>query len=88
VDPRHYKPKLVAKYARSFHPDFLGLHGSAAQTARTADEFKVEAGEHHSIPVFLIEASGRLRLVVHPQASAESMAHDIRLLLRREKQSS
>ena len=82
VDPRRDKPKVLAKYVRSFHPDFVGLYGDAAQTARTADEFKVEAGEHHSIPVFLIDPSGRLRLVLHPEAGAESIAHDLRLLLQ------
>jgi protein SCO1/2 len=83
VDPKHDKPKVLAKYVQSFHEDFLALYGNAAETARTAEEFKVEAGEHHSIPVFLIDPSGRLRLVAHPEATAESIAHDIRLLLRR-----
>src|SRR5438067_1255139 len=50
VDPKHDTPKALAKYVRSFHPDFLGLYGDAAAIARTTDEFKVEAGEHHSIP--------------------------------------
>ena len=81
VDPKHDSPRALAKYVHSFHEDFLGLYGDAAAIARTADEFKVEAGEHHSIPVFLFDADGRLRLVVHPEASADSIAHDIRLLL-------
>lgn len=85
VDPRRDKPMVLAKYVRSFHPEFLGLYGNAAQTARTADEFKVEAGEHHSTPVFLIDPAGRLRLVAHADASAESIAHDVRLLLRQAK---
>ena len=85
VDPRHDKPKVLAKYVRAFHPGFLGLYGNAAQTARTAAEFKVEAGEHHSIPVYLIDPAGRLRLVVHAQASAESIVHDVRLLLSKAK---
>jgi protein SCO1/2 len=82
VDPRRDKPKVLAKYVQSFHEDFLALYGNAAETALTADEFKVEAGEHHSIPVFLIDPSGRLRLVAHAEATAESIAHDMRLLLR------
>jgi protein SCO1/2 len=82
IDPKHDKPKLLSQYVRSFHEGFLALYGDAAATARTAAEFKVEAGEHHSIPVFLFDAAGRLRLVAHPEASAESIAHDMRLLLR------
>jgi protein SCO1/2 len=81
VDPKHDRPKTLAKYVRSFDKNFLGLYGDRAAVARTAAEFKVEAGEHHSIPVFLFDPSGRLRLVARPEASAESLAHDIRLLL-------
>ncbi len=82
VDPKHDKPKLLAQYVRSFHEGFLALYGDAVATARTAAEFKVEAGEHHSTPVFLLDPGGRLRLIAHPEASAESIAHDIRGLLR------
>jgi protein SCO1 len=83
VDPKHDTRKALAKYVRSFHADFLSLYGDAAAIARTTDEFKVEAGEHHSIPVFLFDPSGRLRLVARPEARAESIAHDIQLLLAR-----
>jgi protein SCO1/2 len=82
VDPKHDKPKVLAQYARSFHEGFVALYGDAAATRRTAAEFKVEAGEHHSTPVFLFDPTGRLRLVAHPEASAESIAHDIQRLLR------
>jgi len=82
VDPKHDKPKVLARYVRSFHQGFLALYGDPAATARTAAEFKVEVGEHHSIPVFLFDPGGRLRLVAHAEASAESIAHDVRLLLK------
>ena len=82
VDPRHDKPRALTQYVRSFHEDFLALYGSKAETARTAGEFRVEPGEHHSTPVFLIDPSGRLRLVARAETSAGSIAHDIRALLR------
>jgi protein SCO1/2 len=81
VDPRHDHPQVLARYVRAFHEDFLGLYGDREAVARTAHEFKVEVGEHHSIPVFLLDDNGRLRLVVRPEASAESIAHDLRGLL-------
>ena len=84
VDPKHDKPKVLSEYLRAFPEGVLGLYGDAATTARTAAEFKVEAGEHHSIPVFLFDPTGLLRLVAHPEASAESFAHDVRLLLMAE----
>jgi len=82
VDPRHDKPKALTQYVRSFHEGFLALYGNKAETARTAGEFRVEPGEHHSTPVFLIDPSGRLRLVARAETSAGSIAHDIRALLR------
>lgn len=82
VDPRHDKPRALTQYVRSFHEDFLALYGSKAETARTAGEFRVEPGEHHSTPVFLIDPSGRLRLVARAETSAASIAHDIHALLR------
>jgi len=82
VDPKHDSPKVLAKYVRSFHEDFLALRGDRTATVRATSEFKVEAGEHHSIPVFLFDPDGRLRLIAHPEVSAESLAHDMRLLLR------
>ena len=82
VDPRHDKPRALAQYVRSFDEGFLALYGNRAQTVRTAAEFKVEPGEHHSTPVFLIDPSGRLRLVARAETSADSFARDIRALLR------
>jgi protein SCO1/2 len=81
VDARRDSPEVLRKYVRSFSDDFLGLYGDAKAIALTTSEFRVEAGEHHSIPVFLFDTSGRLRLVAHPDASAESIAHDLRALL-------
>jgi protein SCO1/2 len=82
VDPKRDSARPLAKYVRSFNEDFLALRGDRAATLRTTSEFRVEAGEHHSIPVFLFDPDGRLRLVAHPEASAQSLAHDMRLLLR------
>ena len=82
VDPRHDKPNVLAKYVRAFHEDFLGLYGDKQEVARAAAEFKVEAGEHHSTPVFLLDPGGHLRLVVRAETTAESIAGDIRLLLK------
>ena len=81
VDPRHDSPAVLAHYVRGFDENFLGLYGDRQAIARAAQELKVEVGHHHSTPVFLLDGRGRLRLVVHPDASAESIAHDVRLLL-------
>jgi protein SCO1/2 len=82
VEPKRDSANVLKNYVHSFHEDFLALRGDPAATRRTTSEFKVEAGEHHSIPVFLFDPRGQLRLIAHPEASAESLAHDMRLLLR------
>ena len=82
VDARRDQPDVLARYVHAFHQDFLGLYGNARQTAQAAAEFKVQQGEHHSTPVFLLDPGGRLRLVARAETSAESMAHDMGLLLK------
>jgi len=81
VDPRHDKPAVLARYVRSFNQSFIGLYGDAQATQRTTREFKVESGRRHSTPVFLFDADGRLRLILRPDATPQSIARDIRLLL-------
>ncbi len=82
VDPRHDSPTVLARYVHSFDERLLGLYGSRKTTAGTLYEFKIEGGKHHSIPVFLFDPHGRLRLVARPDSSAESLAHDMRVLLK------
>ena len=81
VDPRHDKPAALARYVASFHASFIGLYGDTRAIKRTAREFRIEAGREHSTPVFVFDGAGRLRLVLRPEATAESVAHDLRLLL-------
>lgn len=81
VDPRHDKPAVLARYVPSFHESFVGLYGDVQTIERTAREFKVASSRDHSAPVFLFDPGGRLRLIVHPEATPESVAHDVRLLL-------
>jgi len=83
VDPRRDQPAVLARYVRSFDRSFLGLYGDKARTVATARDFKVLAGKDHSAPVFLFDPDGRLRLVASPDATPFSLAHDMRLLLKR-----
>lgn len=93
VDPERDSGEVLAKYVTAFHPDFLGLRGSAEETARVAKEFKViyqkvtgrSAGTYsmdHSAGTFIFDTQGRLRLYVGYGPGAEVFAHDIGILLR------
>jgi protein SCO1 len=94
VDPKRDTPQLLAQYVPSFHPSFLGLFGDQPAIERTVREFKAyvhanppdERGAYtvdHSGQVYVFDTAGRLRLYVQPtEATPESVAHDVRLLLR------
>ena len=93
VDPKRDTPQVLAQYVPAFHPAFLGLYGTEQQTASTAKEFKVyfqaqkpgESGFYtvdHSSPVFALDRRGRLRLLIRPEMNAESVARDLRVLLK------
>jgi len=93
VDPRRDTPQVLAQYVPAFHAAFLGLYGSEQQTAAAAKEFKVyyhaqkpgESGFYtvdHSGPVYALDGRSRLRLFIKPEMSAESVAGDLRVLLK------
>jgi len=93
VDPKRDTPDVLSQYVPAFHPTFLGLYGDAAATERTAKGFKIyyrtnpanERGAYsvdHSGQILVFDPAGRLRLMMKPELSPESMAHDLRLLLR------
>lgn len=92
VDPERDTPAVLARYVPAFHPSFLGLWGDRQAIARTAAEFKVfyqatppdSAGNYavdHSSQQYAFDRAGRLRLFIRHEASAESIARDVRKLL-------
>ncbi len=90
VDPERDTPELIAQYAPSFHPSFLGLYGSVQQTAQVAKTFNVAYQKQptstgynvdHSAGTFLIDAAGRVRLLSPYGQRIDWLEQDIRLLL-------
>lgn len=93
VDPVRDTAEVLAQYVPAFHGSFLGLRGDEAATAKTAAEFKVfyqaqrpDAQGHYSVDhlggIFAFDPSGRLRLFIRPEASVESIVHDLHQLLK------
>lgn len=81
IDPEQDTQQLLAEFMPTFDPRFIGLRGTAEQTRRVAEAFKVsyvkvpaKAGDYtfdHTTYVFLLDRSGRLRLrVPHGQSAA------------------
>lgn len=92
VDPRRDTRAVLSRYVHSFSERFMGLYGDAAATRRTTSEFKVLSelepakadGNYavdHTDLVYVFDPKGRLRLAIRGNAPAETMTHDLRLLL-------
>lgn len=92
LDPARDTPAVLAKYVPYFDPRFLGLHGSESQIADTARNFKISASKQppdargnysidHSAGTYVYDKQGKIRLYIHYGAPADSIAHDLRLLM-------
>lgn len=91
VDPERDTPGVLRQYVPSFNPNFLGLYGDAAATARAAKKFNifyqkqpVPDGSYsvdHSAGTYVLDQQGRLRLFAQHGAGAPPLLHDIRILL-------
>lgn len=92
IDPARDTPALLAEYVPWFNPSFLGLWGDEAAVAAVAKDFKVfyakqpgaEPGSYsvdHTASSYVIDAQGRLRLLVRHGETPARLAADIKLLL-------
>ena len=91
VDPERDTPKLLAEYAGSFDARILPLRGDPAATQRAAKEFKIyfekrKQGDgytvDHSAQSYVLDAQGRLRLLVRHDRIGQDLADDLRTLLK------
>ena len=91
VDPERDTPEALAKYVGAFDPRFIALHGDLAATQRVAKEFKIyfekrKQGESytidHSAQSYVIDAQGRLRLLVRYDRLAQDLPEDLRAILK------
>lgn len=94
LDPERDTREVLAQYVPAFHPDFLGLWGDSAATAKVARDFKVFYQKQpggtpggytldHSAGTFVFDPSGRLRLYFGYGKGGDALVHDLRLLLKR-----
>jgi len=93
LDPERDTPEILAKYVPFFHPSFLGLTGTAAETDAVAKEFRVFYARRkadgalgytldHWAGAYALDGEGRLRLYLAPELSADDVAGDVRRLLK------
>ncbi len=93
VDPERDTPAIIGEYAKAFHPDFVGLTGSADQLAKTAKSFKAyyakapgvspdQYSMDHSSSFYMFDAQGEARVLIRGDAPAQDIAHDVDQLLK------
>jgi protein SCO1/2 len=88
VDPQRDSPQQMRAYLKGFHPSFVGATGTAQELAKVRSEYGVAAskagnGFDHSSFVYLIDREGRLRALVPYGRSADDIAHDVAILLKK-----
>ena len=91
VDPTYDSPERLAEYLAPHGPAFAGLTGSVdtiqevltaygAYAERRRSDEGVETIAHTGL-VFAIDAAGRLRALLHPEESVESLGEDVETLV-------
>ncbi|WP_456444494.1 SCO family protein [Deinococcota bacterium DY0809b] len=91
IDPERDTPEAMDRYAKMFHPSFVGLSGPPAAIAKVAAGFfvyvrKDETGYlDHTSTVTLIDPEGRIRVLYGQQLVEEetAMLRDLRAILER-----
>ena len=92
LDPKRDTQDVLARYVPAFHPGFIGLRGSEAEVARTAQDFKVffapqrpdASGSYtvdHLTAIFVFDLQGRLRLYMKGDSDVDAIVHDLEILL-------
>jgi protein SCO1/2 len=92
VDPERDTQALLAQYVPAFDPRFLGLYGTAEQTAAVGKEFKVfyakvpgkTAGSYtmdHTAGSYVFDKNGKIRLFLRHGQGPAPIVHDIKQLL-------
>lgn len=92
IDPTRDTQALLAKYVPAFNPEFLGLYGDEAATAKVAKDYRIFYQKQqangsknydmdHSAGTYIIDPAGKLRLFVSYGQGAENIAQDLSVIL-------
>lgn len=92
VDPARDTAATLNAYVTAFNPSFVGLSGTSEQLKETARSFKAyyakapgkSPGEYsmdHSSSFYILDEKGEARVLLNGNASAQSIASDVKLLI-------
>ena len=91
LDPERDTGQVLNEYVHAFDPRFVALRGDEAATQRVAQDFKIyyekrKQGDtytiDHSAQLYVVDAQGRLRLLVRHNRIGQDLAPDLKALLR------
>lgn len=92
VDPERDTPEVLRAYISGFDPRFMGLTGTPEQVKQAAASFKAfyakaptASGGYnmdHSASFYLLDPKGEARVLLANNVGADTIAQDIRTLLR------
>ena len=91
LDPERDTPETLRGYVSAFDPRFIALRGDLPATQRVAKDFKIYFEKRkqgasytidHSAQSYVIDAQGRLRLLVRQDRIAQDLAPDLRVILK------
>ncbi len=95
LDPERDTPAALKTYMDAFDPRFIALTGSTEQTSKVAKQYKIFWQKtplpdsalvytiDHTTNSFVIDQTGRLRLVVPHEMSAADVTHDLKLMIEK-----
>lgn len=94
VDPERDSPERLRAFLAAFDPGFIGGTGTPEQLGKVRDAYGIFAARKmgkdparyavdHSSFVYLIDREGSLRALVPYGRSADDIAHDVAILLRK-----
>ncbi|NYE60495.1 protein SCO1/2 [Duganella sp. 1224] len=95
VDPERDTAPLLTDYMKAFDPTFVAVRGNLEQTAKAAKDFKifyrkVPSGSSytmdHTAITYAFDTSGKIRLAMKHDETAQQCADDIRQLLNPKKE--
>jgi protein SCO1/2 len=97
VDPERDTGPLLAEYMRAFNPGFVAVRGTLEQTAKAAADFKifyrkVPTGSSYSMDhtalTYVFDATGKIRLALKHEQTAQQCVADLRQLMNPKKETS
>ena len=95
LDPERDTPAALKTYMDAFDSRFIALTGSTEQTSKVAKQYKIFWQKtplpdsalvytiDHTTNSFVIDQTGRLRLVVPHEMSAADVTHDLKLMIEK-----